>query len=241
MPSVPRIVAIGGHGFGADPPNEALEAFLVKQVDADRPRICLVPTAGGDADRTRLNFMNGCARHGCIPSELLLFNRTVADIRAHLLAQEIVWVGGGNTVSLLAVWRAHGVESAMREAWEAGVVLAGVSAGMNCWFEASVTDSYDLERLDGVRDGLGFLPGSACPHYDGEAQRRPVYRRLVEEGFPAGYAADDGVALVFDGRDLAEVVASKPGARAYAVAHDGNQVTERALEARELADPRDAS
>lgn len=182
MRGVPRIVAVGGNGFGADPPNERLEAFLVKQVEAARPRICLVPTAGGDAERTRLNFLRGCARHGAVPSELLLFNRTVADIREHLLAQDIVWVGGGNTVSLLAVWRAHAVDSAMREAWEAGVVLAGVSAGMNCWFEASVTDSYDLAQLAGVEDGLGFLPGSACPHYDGEAERRPVYRRLVAPG-----------------------------------------------------------
>ena len=206
----------------------------MKQVDAARPRICLVPTAGGDAERTRLNFLRGCARVDAVPSELLLFNRTVADIREHLLAQDIVWVGGGNTVSLLAVWRAHGVDSAMREAWEAGVVLAGVSAGMNCWFEASVTDSYDLARLAGVEDGLGFLPGSACPHYDGEAERRPVYRRLVAEGFPAGYAADDGVALVFEGRALAVVGSSKHGARAYAVAHDGSQVRETVLEAREL-------
>lgn len=234
MRGVPRIVAVGGNGFGADPPNERLEAFLVKQVETDRPRICLVPTAGGDAERTRLNFLRGCARVDAVPSELLLFNRTVADIREHLLAQDIVWVGGGNTVSLLAVWRAHGVDSAMREAWEAGVVLAGVSAGMNCWFEASVTDSYDLAQLAGVEDGLGLLPGSACPHYDGEAERRPVYRRLVGEGFPAGYAADDGVALVFEGRELVEVVSSKPGARAYAVAHDGREVSERVLEAREL-------
>ncbi|MEA2143668.1 MAG: dipeptidase [Solirubrobacteraceae bacterium] len=230
MLSVPRIVAIGGNGFGADPPNELLESFLVKQAGAGRPRVCLVPTAGGDAERTRLNFLRGCARHDCIPSELLLFNRTVADIRAHLLAQDIVWVGGGNTVSLLAVWRAHGVDVAMRAAWEAGVLLAGVSAGMNCWFEASVTDSYDLARLDGLRDGLGFLPGSACPHYDGEAERRPTYRRLLESGFPAGYAADDGVALVFEGRELVEVLTSRDGATGYSVGRDG----ERALEARRL-------
>src|SRR5215212_5211153 len=103
MPSVPRIVAVGGKGFGADPSNEPLEAFLVKQAGLPRPRVCLVPTAGGDAERTRLNFLRACARHDCVPSELLLFGRTVADIRAHLLAQDVVWVAGGNTVSLLAV------------------------------------------------------------------------------------------------------------------------------------------
>jgi dipeptidase E len=231
-PNAPCIVAIGGNGFGSEPENPALERFLAKQAGNDRPRICLVPTAAGDADGYRLNFLRACARHDCRPSELLLFRRSVVDIRAHLLAQDIVFVGGGNTASLLAVWRAHGVDQAMREAWEAGVVLAGVSAGMNCWFDASVTDSYDLAELAPLHDGLGFLPGSACPHYDGEEQRRPVYRRLVAGGFPGGYAADDGVALVFEGTELAEVVSSRPGATGYAVAYDGNEVTEVALPAR---------
>src|SRR5439155_13056443 len=123
------------------------------------------------------------------------------DLRAHLLSQDAVFVSGGNTANLLAIWRAHGFEQIVREAWEQGVVLTGWSAGMICWFEAGVTDSFG-PQLDGMRDGLGFLPGSACPHYDAEERRRPVYRRLVDDGFPAGYAADDGVGLHFVGTEL---------------------------------------
>jgi len=139
-----------------------------------------------------------------------------------VLAQDVVYVGGGNTASLLAVWRAHGLDAVLREAWEAGVVLCGSSAGMNCWFEASTTDSFDLTRLAGLRDGLGLLPGSACPHYDGEDQRRPLYRRLVaEEGFPPGFAADGAAALVFEGTALREVVTTEAGSTAYRVDADG--------------------
>jgi peptidase E len=143
-------------------------------------------------------------------------------------------VGGGNTVNLLAVWRAHGVDSAMREAWEDGIVLSGSSAGMICWFEASITDSYG-PQLDPIHDGLGFLPGSACPHYDGEDRRRPVYRDAVANGFPAGYAADDQAALRFDGTELAECVATREGASAWRVEPDGSgAVNERALPTRLL-------
>ena len=123
------------------------------------------------------------------------------DLREHILAQDIVVVSGGNTANLLAIWRVHGFDAILREAWEAGVVLTGASAGMICWFEASITDSFG-PQLEGMRDGLGFLPGSACPHYDGEAARRPRYHELVAQGFPAGIAADDGVALHYVGSEL---------------------------------------
>jgi peptidase E len=130
---------------------------------------------------------------------------------------------------MLAIWRVHGLDRILREAWEAGIVLAGSSAGMICWFEAGVTDSFG-PQLEGMRDGLGFLPGSACPHYDGEDLRRPRYRELVAGGFPPGLAADDGVGLRFEGTELAEVVTVRDGARAYAVEPDG----EAPLEARML-------
>ena len=129
----------------------------------------------------------------------------------------MIYVGGGNTASLLAVWRAHGLDTILQDALAGGAVLCGVSAGMNCWFEASVTDSFGpaLAPLD---DGLGFIVGSACPHYDADEHRRPIYHRLVAAGFPAGFAADDGVALHFaDAEELVEVVASREGARGYRV------------------------
>jgi peptidase E len=181
-----------------------------------------VATASGDSPDYVASFYRAfSAHHDCVPSDLGLFDRTVADLRGFVLSQDVVWVGGGNTASLLAVWRAHGLDIVLREAWEAGVVLCGVSAGMNCWFEGSTTDSFDLAELAALPDGLGILPGSCCPHYDGEAQRRPLYQRLVAEGALApGYAADDAAALVFEGRELAEVVCTAAGSTAYRVTAD---------------------
>lgn len=182
----------------------------------DRPRVCFVPTASGDADPYVANFYAAFARTS-EASHLALFARKVMDIEAFLLDQDAIYVGGGNTENMLAIWRIHRVDRAMRLAWEAGVVMAGLSAGSLCWFEAGTTDSYgpNLALLHG---GLGFLAGSHCPHYDGEAERRPHYQRLVADGrLPAGYAADDGAALIFRDAELEEVVASRPAARAFRV------------------------
>lgn len=152
------------------------------------------------------------------------------DLRDIVLAHDVVIVPGGNTANMLAIWRVHGFERVLREAWEQGVVLAGWSAGAICWFEAGVTDSFG-PQLEGMRDGLGFLTGSACPHYDGEALRRPRYAELLREGFPAGIAIDDDAAAVYEGTDLVEVVSSREDATAYRVSADG----EEALEARLLS------
>ena len=142
-------------------------------------------------------------------------------------------VGGGNTVHLLALWRAHGLDQLLRRAWQDGAVLSGVSAGMLCWFSAGMTDSFG--GVDPLRDGLGLLPGSACPHYDGEALRRPAYHRAIAGGLVAGHAADDGAALHFVDEALAEAVISRPAARAYRVVREGVDATETPLPSRLLA------
>ena len=129
---------------------------------------------------------------------------------------------------MLAIWRVHGFDGILREAWESGIVLCGASAGMICWFEAGVTDSFG-PQLAAMRDGLGFLAGSACPHYDGEERRRPVYTELVRDGFPAGYAADDGVGLHFAGTELVESVTCRPGTGAYRVEPAGETPIETRL------------
>src|SRR5207237_5104963 len=139
------------------------------------------------------------------------------SLRELTLGSDVILVCGGNTANMLAVWRLHGFDRILREAWEAGVVLAGWSAGLICWFEAGVTDSFG-PQLEGLRDGLGFLPGSACPHYDGEERRRPVYRRLVAQGFPPGIAIEDLVAAHFVGTELTEVRAARPAGPASRVA-----------------------
>jgi dipeptidase E len=232
--STPRtIIAMGGGGFSMEPDNPLLDDFILAQANAARPRVCFLPTASGDADGYIVGFYTAFANRA-EASHLRLFNRTRGDIEALLLGQDIIYVGGGNTENLLAIWRTHGLDRILRTAWEAGVVLAGLSAGSICWFEAGTTDSFGPD-LDVLTDGLGFLAGSHCPHYDGEAQRRPTYHALVADGrLPAGYAADDGAALVFDGTELREVVASRPDATAYRVEAAEGEARETRLPARYL-------
>ena len=231
----PTIVAIGGGSCGLEPENRALDDFLLGLTGKERPRVCHVPTAGGDAPESLVRFYSAYTSDRCVPSHLALFHRTVRDLRSFLLSQDMIFVGGGNTAAMLAIWRQHGVDAILGEAWEQGVLLCGVSAGANCWFEACSTDSFGLD-LDPLNDGLGFLAGSFCPHYDGEARRRPTLRDFVTEGrLPDGWAADNHAALRFEATRLVEAVASKPAARAYRVskAADG-RFEEQALETRLL-------
>ena len=205
---------MGGGGFMMEQ-SSPLDDFLLSLSPTARPRVCFVPTPTGDSDRVIAAFFEAFTRRDCEPSCLRLFGAPERPAE-HLASQDMIYVSGGNTANALALWRLHGVDRALRDAWTRGAVLGGVSAGANCWFECSVSDSFG-QQLDPLRDGLAILPGSFCPHYDGEELRRPVYRHLVDGGFPAGYAADDGVALHFVGTELREVVATLPGAAAYRV------------------------
>ncbi len=223
---MPTIVAMGGLSRD-DAEQRALEDYVLGLAGRERPRVLFVPTAvADDAEATLWAFTQlGDRAH---VSHLPFFPWPPPDLRQLALEQDVIYVSGGNTANALAIWRAHGFDEILREAWDAGVVLAGWSAGMLCWFEAGVTDSFG-PQLQGMRDGLGFLPGSACPHYDAEDQRRPAFTRLVAEGFPPGLAADDCVALRFDGRELAEAASSRPGARAYRVTPAGEEPIEPRL------------
>jgi len=209
---------MGGH-------SPALEDTIL---DLAGRRVCFDPTASEDRDWALVRFYERFAPRA-EASHVSFDPWPRADLREHVLAQDAIYVGGGNTANMLAIWRVHGFDAVLREAWENGTLLCGWSAGMICWFEAGVTDSFGPE-LSGMRDGLGFLPGSACPHYDGEERRRPVYRELVDGGFPPGYAADDGVALHFVGTELHEVVSTRASSTAYRV----EPGEEAALEARQL-------
>jgi dipeptidase E len=209
-----QIVGLGGGGR-TDEEQAKLRRYVLELAGRERPRICFVPTAVGDQSEGIVRFYEQYAGLGEL-AHLKFFPYPPAELRAFALAQDVLVVSGGNTANLLAIWRAHGFDRIVREAWQQGVLLTGGSAGMICWYEACVTDSFG-PRLAGLRDGLGFLAGSACPHYDGEPLRRPRYRELVDGGFPAGIAADDGVALRYEGTELVEVVAARQGARAYRV------------------------
>jgi peptidase E len=222
-----HIVGLGG---GGDTPEqtERLFGYVLGLTGKERPRLLIVPTATAERDDHVAAYLERFA-HNADPSVLRTFPWPPADLRARILEQDAIWVGGGNTANMLAIWRVHGIDRVLHEAWESGVLLFGASAGMICWFEAGVTDSFG-PQLEGLRDGLGILAGSACPHYDGEELRRPRYRELVDDGFPGGIAADDGVGLHYDGTELVEIVTCRPGAAAYRVDGDG----EEPLAAREL-------
>ena len=216
-----HVVAMGGGGFLTGDPASPLDDLLLALAPRRRPRVVFLPTAAGDSDRAVAAFFDAFARRDCEPECVRLFG--IPDSPAErVAAADVVVVSGGNTANLLALWRLHGIDTALRQAWDGGTTLGGVSAGANCWFEASVTDSFSVE-LDGLQDGLGFLAGSYCPHFDGEERRRPVYRRLVAGGFPAGIACDDGAAAVFQGTELVEVVSESPTARGYNVSVDGEE------------------
>ena len=230
-----QIVALGGGGFSMEPDNPLLDDYILGLAGRDQPRVCFVPTASGDQDSYVVQFYRAFARRGCRATHLPLFQRQITDLRGFIMEHDVVYVGGGNTANLLAVWRTHGLDQVLREAWASGVILCGISAGALCWFEAGVTDSFGPTLMP-LHNGLGLLPGSCCPHYDGEPQRRPVYQRSVAEGMPGGLAADDGCGLHFRDTTLAEVVASRPAARAYRVDRSGADggVTETPLPARFL-------
>jgi dipeptidase E len=237
------ILALGGGGFSMEPDNPLLDDFLLSLVAQRRgahglPRVCFVPTASGDSVDYCESFAAAFADRA-ETSTLELFRLSELeepDVRSHVLAQDAIYVGGGNTANLLALWRLHGLDEVLAEALAAGVVLAGVSAGMNCWFEGCVTDSFG--PLAPLPDGLGFLRGSACPHYDGEVDRRQTYLDLIGAcALPAGYAADDGCALLFRDGELVEAVSSRPDARAFRVHLAGDGLdTESAVEAPEVAE-----
>lgn len=229
-----QIIAIGGAALTPELDNLLLIRYFLQQTGKRKPKVCFIGTAHGDADAGRLRFYAGMSQFSCVPTHLPLFARTPRDLASFVLEQDAIFVGGGNTRSMLAVWRDWGLDVHLRAAWQRGVVLGGWSAGSICWFEQGITDSIagPLTTLD----CLGFLPGSNCPHYDSEALRRPTYRRLVAGSKIAeGYAADDGVALHFiDGR-LVRAVSNRPRAKAWRLSRSGNRAVERPLPTRYLA------
>jgi len=235
----PTIIAtsIGFHPDGPDPQNirpgssYRLAAELARA--GEHPRICTIATALGDDSARLAAVHNAFSKLGMISSHLSLFPMpNVPDTREHLLAQDVIWVSGGSTANLLALWRLHGLDVVLRECWEAGVVLSGVSAGSLCWHVGGTTDSFG-PTLRLVTNGLGFLPYANSPHHDAEAQRRPLIHQLIAQGaLPDGYATENGTGLVFFGTDLHEAFTEEPGKTAYSLVRRGDTVIETALPTR---------
>lgn len=218
---------MGGGGFSMEPENAALDRYVLRHARRSDPRVCFVATATGDAAGYIEKFYEAFAKLACRPTHLPLFART-PDVTALLAEQDVIYVGGGNTKSMLAVWRDWGLPTVLRRAWRSGTVLAGISAGAICWFDAGITDSW-ADRLAPL-PCLGLLPGTCCPHYDGEAERRPALQRLVAAGkVPTALALDDYAAAHFTGRKLLRVVTSRAGAGAYRVTRAGRRAVETPL------------
>lgn len=223
-----QIIAMGGGGFSMEPDNLLLDRYVLAQVPKESPKICFIPTASGDADNYVERFYTAFRPLSCTPCHLSLFQPDFADLRSYVLEQDILYVGGGNTRNMLILWKEWGLDRILREAYERGAVLTGLSAGSICWFEEGVTDPLNgpLYKLN----GLGLLAGSHCPHYDGESKRRPAYHDLILQGeVQPGYAADDGAALHFIDGHLHGVVSSRPHAKAYRVERAGDMVEEQEL------------
>lgn len=237
---MPTILATSG-GFTQSrrtllQPAPLLEHALELARPGPLPRICFIGTAGGDNDFWTAAVHEAYYGRDVMVSCLKLFTMpNVADVAAHLRRQDLIWVMGGSTVNLLAVWRAHGLDRVLRDCWDNGVVLGGISAGSLCWHVGGTTDSFGPE-LDPVTDGLGFLPWSNCPHYDSEAERRPLFQRLVGDGtLGPGYATDNGTGLLYRGTQMVEALSEVAGQGVYFVERGpGGQVVETRLEPRLL-------
>jgi peptidase E len=239
--SQPTIVATS-IGFSSDGPDQFdLSAgpsyrYAAKLAKAGpRPRICIVGTASGDNPIWYGLIQQAFAKLDMVVSQLSLFPMpNFEDVADHLLKQDVIWVGGGSTANLLALWRLHGLDKHLHAAWQAGVVLGGVSAGSLCWHIGGTTDSFRLP-LQPVTNALGWLPYSNSPHHDAEAERRPLIHRLIADGtLPAGYATDNGAGLVYHGTELHEAITETEGALAYEIHRDGDEAVETPLPTRVL-------
>ena len=228
-----RILCIGGHDFTPRPEDRAITDLIASLAGDDEPRVCLLPTASGDAAEQASRFFTAFANRGCVASEISLFrlgSRPVA-LRDHLLSQDLIYVGGGSMVNMLAVWEAHDLGSILRIAWENGIVICGQSAGAMCWFEVGVSTGSGVAS---AAAGLGLLPGSCCVHYHSQPQRRRLLLDCVAGGTPAGYGIDDHAALLWVGTKAAGAFSARPGAGVYRVEPGPDGVVEAPLPAREV-------
>ena len=229
-----QIIALGGGGFSMEPENLSLDQYILDQTDKPRPRVCFVPTASADSESYIVRFYQAFSQLDCQPSYLSLFKLPTADLESYVFDKDVIYVGGGNTRSLLALWRDWGLDQIFRQAYEQGIVLAGISAGANCWFEQCTTDS--IPGALTVLPGLGFLSGSFSPHYDGEADRRPSLHGLLAAGeIAAGYGVDNSAAIHFVDEQPKRAIRSQPTATAYRVSYENGQILEEAMAMSDLS------
>lgn len=218
-----QIIAFGGGGFSMEPENPLIDDYILAQSHKEKPNICFIGTASGDAESYIAKFYNCFNTKKCKPTHLSLFKGLTADIEHLILKQDIIYVGGGNTRNMLVLWKEWGLDKMLLKAYQNGTILTGLSAGSICWFEQGLTDSVpgQLNALE----CLGFLKGSNCPHFDDEAERQEAYKnKIISEEMKTGYACDDGVGLHFINESLISVISSRPNAMAYKISKNHEEI-----------------
>ena len=227
-----QVIAIGGGGFGRTQESNLIEQYILDQTSKTKPKICFIPTATGDLDSYIVNFYSVFTKLKCEPSHISFFKRTM-DLQAHIQKQDAIFVGGGNTKSMLAVWRDWGLDLILKDAYVRGVVMSGVSAGAICWFEAGLTDSWasDLKMME----CMNFIPGNCAPHYDEEPERRPATKKFLEnKSIDFMYGIEGGAALHFVDEIPNSTIQFKKNKYAYKVTLDGNKINESPYKALKL-------
>ncbi|MDC0141424.1 peptidase E [Gammaproteobacteria bacterium] len=222
-----QIIAIGGGGFGRNPGDGVIEQYILDQTGKEKPNICFIPTATGDNEAYKVNYYSTFSKLDCNPIHLDFFKRT-PDLEQLIPQQDAIFVGGGNTKSMLAVWKDWNLDKLLKEAYEKGVVMSGVSAGANCWFERAVVDSWEEDLR--VIDCMGFIKGICCPHYDEEPQRRPAVKTFLEDGIiDSCYSVEGNCALHVKNDDEYLSVDFGKEKNAYIVSIDDGKVKEAAF------------
>jgi len=222
-----QIICIGGGGFLTGE-KALLDNYILRQSGKKKPRICFVGTASGDTEGNQRLFTSAFKKLDCVPSHLSLFKPPVGSLEKYVLRNDVIYVGGGNTRNLLALWKLWGLDKIMKKAYQRGIVLCGVSAGSICWFEEGVTDSWTSPLMP--LKCLGFLKGSNCPHYDSEKDRRPSYHRMIsQKKIKPGYAADDGVAIHYIDGTIHRFISFRPEGRAYKLSLKKGKVVEEKI------------
>ena len=227
-----QVIAIGGGGFGRTQESYLIEQYILDQTSNKKPNICFIPTATGDLNSYLVNYYAVFTKLNCHPTHISFFKRTI-DLEEHIMKQDVIFVGGGNTKSMLAVWREWGLDIILKEAYDKGIVMSGVSAGAICWFENGLTDSWASELK--IMKCMNFIPGSCAPHYDEEPERRPTTKKFLKEKYiDYMYGIEGGAALHFINETPKFSVRFKTNKNAYKVTINGNKVDEIPYKLKEL-------
>ena len=222
-----NVIAIGGGGFGANPGQGIIEEYILKQTKKKNPKICFIPTATGDNEAYKVNYYSTFTNLDCCPSHLDFFKRT-PDLNDLILNQDAIFVGGGNTKSMLAVWKEWGLDKILKKAYKDGIVMSGVSAGAICWFQNGITDSWASNLK--IMPCLNFIKGTCCPHYDEEPERRPAVKKLLlSNKIKDVFAVDGGAALHIKDEKIFKSVVFKKEKSSYFVSYDGKKINEKSF------------